>query len=364
MTATLEQRRLGELDWIVVRGERGEVFEALGQHCAERIAAVVGTSELLPQLRTRAERSPHYAEVRERSRLDCAQQWAELQSLALGAGVDAEDLVLLNLRGDLGEDGTGCTDVAFRSGSEVVIAHNEDGSADFDCVMLTLVIDEDPAVSVFWYPGMLPANSFVITDTGLAWGCDAVQVDHPARAPGRHFIARAMQGASTIEELEEFLRSHRSAGGFAYAVGEWRGNRAAHLEAAAGQVSRVDLPTDLPVDLPTGSAATGGRNSGTPLLWHTNHLRQLEGLDRAGEESVTRGEVAADWEPTGSAVGWCLDSLAARGTSEGGVHRDAAPGAATSVTLGTLILECESGQLTIAPRGRPVVTRSVPELLG
>lgn len=346
MSATLEQRRLGELDWIVVAGDRDSAFAELGRHCAARIAALVGASEMLARLRGRAERSPHYAGVRERSRVDCPQQWAELECLAAGAGVDVEDLVLLNLRGDLGTDGTGCTDVAFRSGDDVVIAHNEDGSADFDCVMLTLLIEGDPAVSVFWYPGMLPSNSFVVTDSGLTWGCDAVQVERPAEAPGRHFIARAMQGARSIDELEEHLRHHPSAGGFAYAIGDWRGNAAAHLEAAAGRVSRVDL-TDH-------------------LLWHTNHLRHLDGLDRAEAESLGRGEVAGRWRPEGPPVEWCLDSLAGRGTDAGGVHRDGAVGSVTpgaSVTLGTLIVECASGRITIAPRGRPPVTRDVESLL-
>lgn len=331
----------------MVSGDRASVFTELGRHCADRIASLVGASDMLARLRGRAEKSPFYAGVCERSRVDCPQQWAELEALAAGAAVDLDDLVLLNLRGDLGADGTGCTDVAFRSGDDVVIAHNEDGSADFDCVMLTLLIEGDPAVSVFWYPGMLPANSFVVTDAGLAWGCDAVQVDRPAEAPGRHFIARAMQGARSIDELETYLREHPSAGGFGYAVGDWRGNAAAHLEAAAGQVSRADLtpPTDH--------------------LWHTNHLRRLEGLDTAETESLRRGEVATDWRPAGDPVQWCLGALATRGTDDGGVHRDPVTGATGtgSVTLGTLIVECAAGRITIAPRGRPAVTRELDSLL-
>lgn len=339
MSATLEQRRLNDLDWIVVSGDRTSVFTELGRHCADRIARLVGASDMLAGLRRRAEDSPYFDSISERSRIDCPQQWSELTALAAGAGVDLEDLVLLNLRGDLGTDGTGCTDVAFRSGGDVVIGHNEDGAIDFDCVMLTLLIDGDPAVSVFWYPGMLPANSFVITANGLAWGCDAVQVVHPAEAPGRHFVARAMQTAGSIDELEAHLREHPSAGGFAYAIGDWRHNAAAHVEAAAGHVSRVDLTDEL--------------------LWHTNHLRQLDGLDTAEDGSLRRGEVAEEWRPDGEALDWCLDSLARRGVDDGGVHR---PGGG-SVTLGTLVVECAAGRITVVPRGAEPVTRDIASLL-
>ncbi|GAB3706977.1 C45 family autoproteolytic acyltransferase/hydolase [Mariniluteicoccus flavus] len=330
----LHHRTLAHLDWFVVSGDAETAYAELGRACAPRIRAVVESAAVMAPLRQRAEWSPHLPHVLEASRNTPAH--AELVALAAGAGIPTADLELLNLRGDLGTDGLGCTDVALCRPDGLVVAHNEDGPADFDCVAVTLDIDGRAPIWAFWTPGMIPANSFVITGHGLAHGCDAITVTTPAAAPGRHFVARGLADATTLDDARAHLRSTPSAGGFHYALTDWRRGAYAGVEAAAGQFA--ELADD-------------------PVAWHTNHLRAIDGLDAPAENSLVRGRTAATWElPDGDPVAWCLDQLGRRPMPEG-VYRG-------PETLGTMVLDCRAEPaLTLQAGGQPPETIRVEDLL-
>ncbi len=343
--------------WLVAEGEREDVFRALGAAAREDVHAV---QEALPEggaLRTWA------ASPRGRARLDallrCArerhpEEVAELRALAEGAQLDFERLLLANLRGDIGGedgdagegdvggagDGTGCTDLAWRR-ERAFVAHNEDGAPALDgrLTLLTLRLTGEAPVTVEWYPGFLPANTFTATGNGLVWGINHIQAARPATAPGRHFVARAMQRARDLDEAVAHLRGHPSAGGFAYTVGECGTGRIAVVEAVAGQVA-VTLP-----------------DARDPLHWHTNHLRRLPGLDAsedsgAGrslglyEESVARGAAlsrlaAPEREPDAR---WFTEALTGAPLPEG-VHRTAA-GSDPLMTLCTAVAELTGDRIT------------------
>ena len=83
-------------------------------------------------------------------------EWAEPAAFAAGAGVQFNNLALLNLRGDLGlvDGGIGCSDLGWRR-ERSVVAHNEDGALEDvgRCALLTLTGTGRPAVTAFWYPG-------------------------------------------------------------------------------------------------------------------------------------------------------------------------------------------------------------------
>jgi len=263
--------------------------------------------------------------------------WAELAAFATGAAVPFEDLALLNFRGDLGQvaGGIGCSDLAWRR-ERSVIGHNEDGAPENvgPCALLTLGLDGLETVTVFWYPGFLPSNAFAVTGDGLVWSIDHLPVASPGDGVARHFVGRGLQrSARTVDEAIGYLRTHPSAGGFAYTIGDQAG-RIVNVEAAAGRHALVEV----------------GSESG-PLVWHTNHGRYLPGAEPSpGGNSVARGETlgalaipATDPDPA-----WFLHVLASASRPEG-VRCDPAPGH-PATTLCTFIADLTAGEAVIAAR--------------
>ena len=280
MTSVVESTLAG-MPWIRIDGSRKDVFTALGERFAEQIGDLRTSMGQWVRLRARFAADPAVVEaVRESTRRLCPVESAEVEWLAAGAGLPAEDLWLLNLRGDVGTDSTGCSDVCI-PGRRPFLAHNEDGDPAVGASMavVTLHIPGDPAVSVIWYPGMLPANSMVATSAGLLWGMDHVTVPAPDRgAAGRHFVARHAQRQGSADRAIGALRAVPSAGGFSYTIGDGATGRMAFVESAAGRVA-IHRVEESP-------------------SWHTNHLRFLDprapGLrlpaeDPDVDESVGRG---------------------------------------------------------------------------
>lgn len=185
----------------------------------------------------------------------------ELAWLASGAGLSAFDLWVYNLRGDIGRDGIGCSDAVIASDGNVVMGHNEDGGADLaaDVRLITLDIEGDPVVTVIWYPGMLPANSFVTTSAGLSFGMDHVPVVTPKTdGCGRHFVARHAQRQNDGAHARRVLEGIPCVGGFSFDIADANARRADIIENAAGRVRAV----------PATERA----------LCHTNHLRFVDGF--------------------------------------------------------------------------------------
>ncbi|MER5390440.1 C45 family peptidase [Saccharopolyspora sp. NPDC002686] len=269
MGATVVESELGGLRWLVVRGDRESALRALGRAAADEVRSVLGSLPEAAGLREYAASTAGrraVAEVLKATRTSHAQELREAVALAEGAGVDPEELLLANLRGDLGgDDGVGCSDLAFR-GKRSFVAHNEDGAPELAgrFMLVTLAIDGEAPVAVQWYPGFLPCNTFVVTGHGLVWGINHIQVAAPATAAGRHFVARGLQRQPNLEAAVRYLTDHPSAGGFAYNIGELGTGRVVSVETAAGRHAAVE--TD------PGS-----------LSWHTNHLRHVESRKEAAQ---------------------------------------------------------------------------------
>lgn len=293
------------------------------------------TRGLNTRIATQEKTLHRYRTVHELSKQRYPMVWQELAALATAADMPLDSLVLLNLLGDLGtSDGTGCTDVAVTTDAGTVLAHNEDGAPDFlaQCPLLTLLIDGEPAVTTWWYPGFVPSNSFVVTETGLVWGIDHINITTPAPLPGRHFVARAAQRCSTVPEFAGFLREHPTAGGYAYTVGRLGEPGALQIETAAGSYAHTTSDDE-------------------PLLWRTNHLRLPSAvIDAPTPNSLTRAKTADRWQQPGhDPVDWCLHNLARRGLPHG-VRNDNTYGHdSAAVNLAT-------GTLTLVPRDRQPIT--------
>ncbi|MGW0843943.1 C45 family autoproteolytic acyltransferase/hydrolase [Streptomyces sp. NPDC002787] len=360
MGVVVREQRLAGLRWLVVSGPRREAFRALGESARADVRAV---REAMPEreaLRRRVgtqEGGARLARVLRTTRERHPQEVEELEALAEGAGVPFDDLLLANLRGDLGTgDGTGCSDLIWR-GDHSIVAHNEDGAPVLDgrLMLLTLALDGLVPVTVQWYPGFLPANAFTATGHGLVWGINHIQVARPvADGAGRHFVARAMQQAPTLDAALAHLRTRPGAGGFSYAFGECATGRVAIAEAAGGRTAVVEAtPSD-------------------PPHWHTNHLRHLptaldtpadtgtsapDSLGRYGE-SVARGRALEALRPVGRepSPAWFLDALTGAPLPHG-VHRTAADGDPL-MTLCTVVADLTADQVLV--RGTRGDTAELP----
>jgi hypothetical protein len=354
MTVTLREETLGELRWIVLRGPAREAFGALGAHLRGEVTSFVDGSLLLPWLRRHVAAEPgrqRLAAVQAASQAGFPEAWEELAALADGAGASLDDLALLNFRGDLGriERGTGCSDLAWRRRSSV-IAHNEDGEIEEHgrCALLTLAIDGHPTVTALWYPVFLPSNAFTVTGDGLVWTIDSLTVAAPGAGAGRHFVGRGLQrSARTVDDAVDYLRTHPSAGGFGYTIGD-RAGRVVGVDAGAGLHGWAEIGPD-------------GRPG--PLAWHTNHPRYIPGPSLpASDSSARRGEVLASidvprHEPD---AGWFLRILAGA-PPPGGVRVDPA-GAGGGATLCTFVADLTAGEAVVMLRGASPVAIPLRDL--
>lgn len=335
----ISERLLGDVPWVVARGERLAVFRELGAHAGHHIRATVDEMPDLDALRRRVT-TDVLTPVAVASERDHPRVWAELKALADGAGAPFDDLLLLNLRGDLGPDGTGCTDLAWCTPDRALIAHNEDGSAwqDGRCSLLTLLVDGDPPVTVWWLPGFIPANTFVLTGHGLAWGIDHLTVPRPAAAPGRHFVAREVQRSGSPAAA---LADLPSAGGFAYTIGRLGHPEVTLVESAAGHF---------------WTARVGGER---PFRWHTNHPLHLpDGVGIPNRNSEDRARfLERVTVPRRPGPPWFLGILTGAPLPNG-VHRDDG-----TVTQATFVVDLLEQQVTLVRRGGEPVTVPVADLL-
>jgi hypothetical protein len=373
MTVSITEQAAAGLRWVVVAGHRLAAFRALGELARDEVHEVV---ESMPERRA-LERFVAKSEGRAllgRVAAETARaqpgEYAELAALAAGAGIDFDTILLANLRGDLGGgDGTGCTDLGWRR-ERSLVAHNEDGAPALQgrFMLLTLAIDGDVPVTTEWYPGFLPSNTLTVTGHGLVWGINHVQVTAPAAGAGRCFVARGLQQARSLDAAIDYLSTHPSAGGFTYTFGEAVSGRVAIVEAAAARAAVVEV----------------GPGTGS-LMWHTNHLRYLDGeqisppeksltgefdpseADEAArslgltDESMARGRVldaltdpAAEPSPD-----WFLDILTA--AAPDGVYRSAEHGDPL-MTLCSAATDLTAGELTLQPRGSPRVRLPLADL--
>jgi hypothetical protein len=363
MVARVAEQELAGLRWIVLRGPACGALRALGAHARAEIREVVNGWPGLARLRRHAASPPgreRLAAVGKASEAVYPEIWDELAALAEGAGVPLADLALLNLRGDIGavdlggladgrngtEDGTGCSDLAWRRRCSV-IAHNEDDDLFFAgrCALLTLALDGLPPVAAFWKAGFLPSTTISVTGTGLVWSIDHLPVDRPGPGAGRHFVARGLQRtAATVDQVVGYLREHPSAGGFSYLAGD-RAGRVAVVETAAGRHAFREAAAD------------------SPLTWHTNHGRYLPGAQASpGGSSEARGEVLAALTPPAEepAATWFLRVLAGA-APPAGVRADPSGGQPIA-TLCTFVADLTCGNLTVLPRGGAAATVALDRL--
>lgn len=328
--ADVGESSLGPWRWLKIAGSRREVFAALGRAGGAEIREWMGTSTDLPELE-RFRGSGRLTDLVDRTARQCPDQMVELAGLAEGAGVNHEDLLLVNLRGDLTNLGEGCSDVAVARGATRLVAHNEDGAPELEglCSFVTLHIDGSVPVTSVWYPGFLPGMTCWLNGAGVACGVDHIPVAPPGTGAGRHFVARRLQESRSIEEMRGIAANSVVAGGYSYTAGRSKEDVVVNLELGPG---------GLHVEEVSGIHA------------HTNHfiyLRDPQDPDRRSRDrlSVLRRLP----ETTGAA-----ELLGTLTSADGGVKRDATDGDPL-MTLCSIVFDLGAENVSVVVRGDSTV---------
>ncbi|HEY2578752.1 MAG TPA: C45 family peptidase [Streptosporangiaceae bacterium] len=356
-SVAVREQNLGPMRWLMVSGQAADCFRALGGHMRAEIREAVTGWASMQRLREHVSASPgreQLAAVRSATQAGFAAEWAELAALADGAGVDAEDLALLNFRGDLGhvQGSFNCSDLAWRR-ERSFIAHNEDQGASMAgrCVLLTLAIDGLPPMCAFWCPMFLPSNAFSVTDA-LVLSIDSLTVPEPGPWAGRHFIARGLQRrCHSVDEAVAYLRANPCASGYAYTIGDYPSGSHSHDDshgngAGTGRIVAAEAIRDEHHVTEVGGLAG-------PLFWHTNHARFLPGT--TGADTCQRAAVltAAPFPDSEPDTAWFLRLLTGAPVPDG-VRVDPSD-EHPFLTLCTFIADLTGGMATLQWRDEPPV---------
>ncbi|MFQ5523386.1 MAG: C45 family autoproteolytic acyltransferase/hydrolase [Acidimicrobiia bacterium] len=320
---SIVEDRIGPLPWIKLSGEREAVSFALGERSADELRSVISASPELPALQEMI-REPGFSEISEDTRGAFPDLAQEVDSLAAGAGVDPTDLWLLNLRGDLGVWGEGCSDVAVWNGVSQLMAHNEDGHESYygKCAVLTLDIPGDPAVFTFWYPGLLPGISFWLNSSGLAGGVNHIPSRPVGAGVGRHFLARHLSRATSKATAMFAAEATSLAGCYAFTLGTG-GDGISLLEVSPVGTYTRDV---------SGSSC------------HTNHFVGLAPDMPPDPESLDRLARLQPVVPNLASADDLLDVMSRPGLWRNGEG-------AGQVTLCTFVVDFVTSRVHIRPRG-------------
>jgi len=276
------------------RIEAGGDAHTFGRQIGERVGAafrerVLGQPEFA-ETANLWKGSDYVSDLSQRARSAFPRYHRELEGMADGAGVDPDDLLIWNLRGDLrfppdmapaaaAALSDSCTTVMIPGDDNKpgIIAHNEDGAPELDggCYWLSARPDDGLAFESFLYPGLLPGNAFAANSAGLVQTINNIRVHDLKPGVPRHFITRAVLDCRTLDEAVAVIGREDRAAGFHHSLGQAGDRRLLSVEAPASGCAVREVAE--------GSA-------------HANHLidESLIDIPQAVTESSTIRQARAD----------------------------------------------------------------------
>jgi hypothetical protein len=209
-------------------------YDLLQQHLLPFYKTSTGKNTYQPYLALHRTRFPGYL--------------SELEGIAAGADRPFEEIFLANLRGEfsglippgpragdiLEIGGRQCTDCLVFSADTALIGHNEDGSpASLGGMFVVKVsLEDQPAFSALCYPGFLPGNAFGFNEAGMLHTINHVAPRPVAVGISRHFLARSLLDARSLEEAIHNITVSGRAAGFNYNIGSISERRMVSVEVA------------------------------------------------------------------------------------------------------------------------------------
>ena len=224
-------------------GSHHEVGFAIGQRFATQIHRSLHAYRFLQEQVLPYHRTPE-GQARYRRLLELHQSCypdylAELEGIAQGSGRPFEDLFLVNLRGEYrtflqSAEAQGCSDCALATEEAALIGHNEDGAALFrgNLRLVHARVEGKPVFTALSYPGFLCGNAFGFNAEGICFSVDSVQPRDARVGLGRHFIARSLLEARSLDDAIRRLTVPGRASGFSYTIGSISDRRIVLVEVA------------------------------------------------------------------------------------------------------------------------------------
>lgn len=313
---------------------------AVGQRFAAEIAAALEENDTLHgpfmTFHRGAAGQALYRRLRELHGQRYPQYLAELEGTAEGAGVSFEQLFIVNLRGEYRgftgvDDGSECSTCALLDDGHAVFGHNEDGAAIYRGRSYLVRVEPDGAVpfTALCYPGFLPGNAFGFNDCGLCFSVNNVRPKGVREGLGRHFLARSLFAARSLDAAVECLRVEPRASGFNYTLASRAERRILNVEVSPRLVHVHEV-------------------RGTHF--HANHYLYLEEAQHRFPSSAARqrrGESLLDTARPADARG-VLRVLRDQGDRDRPIWRDGTS-PDDGVTLLSALFDLDRGTLRIYP---------------
>ena len=327
------------LEQFEATGSHFEVGFAIGKRFAEQIHQLFDNYRFLQQQVLPYHRTPEgqarYQELLGLNRARYPEYFAELEGLAQGAGWPFEDLFLANMRGEYREYlhelyARGCSDCAVVTDDVALIGHNEDGAPEFrgNMYLVHARVEGKPAFTALSYPGFLCGNAFGFNAEGVCFSIDNVRPRDVRLGVGRHFIARSLLEARSLDDAIERVTVPGRALGFSYTIGSVRERRVVHVEVA---------PETYHVHEIRG------------CYFHANHYQELTDVDQvigpSSRARVERANVLLQNSPPLDDAG-VLAVLGDQANERYPIYRTATP-PDENVTLCTTLFDLDGRRLRI-----------------
>jgi hypothetical protein len=243
---TAPEARAARFREVIATGSPADVGAAIGAASRDAIATCVErrrgwfedlrafaladrTSRLEPFARATRERHPAV--------------WAEVEGLARGAGLELDDVLVLNLQPELSALKAkvvcgDCSTLLLEDGRRVLIAHNEDDDDAYRDHMLLVRVRPDgaPAFVSLAYPGVIPGNVPAMTAAGIVRTTNFIGAKAVLPGVPRHVLGRAVLAARTLDEAVAVACDSAGAYSFCLHLGSTRERRLVTLEVAPGGV--------------------------------------------------------------------------------------------------------------------------------
>ncbi len=207
---------------------------------------------------------------------------AELRGCAQGAQVPFEDLWLINLRGeyrgyaaagaeaDIGE----CSTCSLMTADHAAFGHNEDGAQYYLHRSYLIHVQAAGKISflALCYPGFLPSNAFGANQCGLCYSINNVRPNRIEEGLGRHYLARSLLQATSLDDAVACLGKEPRAAGFNFTLASIAERKILNVEVSPTQIHQQEI---------------SGR------YFHANHYRHLQLDQQCEPSSVARQQRAA-----------------------------------------------------------------------
>jgi hypothetical protein len=324
-------------------GFHRDVGLAIGKTFRQQIRTTLAAntdlqSKFLPYHRT-PEGKRKYQELMQLHQSRFPDYLSELHGISQGAGASFEELFLVNMRGEyrgyITESAEyGCSTCSLLASDKAIFAHNEDGSPIYrdQMYLVRIEIVEKPTLTAFCYPGFLPGNAFGFNGEGICVCGNNVLAKGIVTGLGRHFIARSLFEAGSLEEAIELATISGRASGFNYTIGSLKERRIVNVEISPNKHHVHEIKG---------------------CFFHANHYIKLSEVEQlvtpSSQTRQNRGEalLAEGLVHDQSGV---LKMLRDYKVKDYPILRDGKP-PDSSMTLVTALFDLDSKTLTIYPGG-------------